>query len=266
MPCWQRLWQKRLFLAELIVLAWCAWARPVGAQFCFYPMIDNQPASLIVLVGTNATFNVGVHDQGPGCPFTYAWRDFGAYISNATYATYTLTNVQLGNVGSYSVIVTDSSGSVPSSAANLSVVSQPMPLSQTAHAGTDVTFRVSVNAVLPGAGPFNLTLTLTNVQPPQSGPYALTVSNPAGSVTTSNAMLSVLVEQPPRLSGLRWGTNGARFDVTGETNMTYRVQATMGWTEWIDIATNTVPASGTFPVLDPDASEFSWRCYRVITP
>jgi len=236
--------------------------------------------SLIVLVGAGAPFSVGVQSQGPGCPFTYQWRYFDVYLLGATTSSILVTNVQTNFAGPFSVAVTDSRGSVTSSVANLTVVAGPVISNQSALVGSDVTLSASVHAPS-GAGPFsrqwlfngaelsgatNLTLSLTNVQLFQAGAYAVTVSNPAGFVTTTNAILDV-IDPAPRLSGLRWGTNGAYFDVTGAANTTYRIQATMGWKEWIDIATNAVPASGgSFPVRDSDATNFSWRCYRAITP
>jgi len=236
--------------------------------------------SLILLVGTNAPFSVVVHDQGPGCPFTYKWRFFDVYLLGATNSSILVANVQTNFAGPFSVTVTDSGGSITSSVANLTVVAGPVISNQSAQVGSDVTLSASVHASS-GAGPFgrqwlfngaelsgatNLTLSLTNVQLFQAGAYAVTVSNPAGSVTTTNVILDV-IDPAPRLSGLQWGTNGVRFYVTGAANITYRIQATMGWREWIDIATNTAPAGGgTFPVYDLDATNFSWRCYRAVTP
>ena len=87
-----------------------------------------------------------------------------------------------------------------------SSVSPPLisshPVSQTVSAGTDVTFSVTASGTPPLsyvwrlngsnlANATNATLTLTNVQPNQAGNYAVMVTNVAGSVLSSNAVLTV---------------------------------------------------------------------------
>ena len=54
-------------------------------------------------------------------PIYYQWKLAGAIIPSATNATYTLTNVQTNQAGNYTVLVSDSTGSVPSQTAVLTV-------------------------------------------------------------------------------------------------------------------------------------------------
>ena len=96
-------------------------------------------------------------------------------------------------------------------------------------------------------------LTITNVQDSDAGPYAVTVSNPAGAVTTPEAMLVVQKEPPPpRLSCMHWGTNGPGFHIFGTPNVTYVIQASQDFGSWSDISTNTAPEDGKFEFVDPD--------------
>ena len=82
------------------------------------------------------------------------------------------------------------------------------PASRSVNAGTKVTFKVKATGAPPlsyqwqrngvaltNGGPVrgatNASLTLTNVQPAQEGNYSVVVTGPGGSVTSSNALLTV---------------------------------------------------------------------------
>lgn len=82
------------------------------------PSITAQPQSQMAIAGTNVTFTVGVNGTAP---LTYQWRFNSTNIFGATAATFTRTNVQAIYAGNYTVIVTNSIGSVTSSPAALSV-------------------------------------------------------------------------------------------------------------------------------------------------
>lgn len=82
------------------------------------PTITAQPQSQTVNVGANVTFSVSA---GGTAPFTYQWRKDGVPIAGATGSTLTLSNVQTGNAGGYSVVVTNSVGSATSNTATLTV-------------------------------------------------------------------------------------------------------------------------------------------------
>jgi Leucine-rich repeat (LRR) protein/alpha-tubulin suppressor-like RCC1 family protein len=70
------------------------------------PVITNQPASLTVLRGADAVFNVGA--SGPG--LSYQWFLDGLPISGVDGSTLRLTNVQDEAVGYYTVRVTNGDG------------------------------------------------------------------------------------------------------------------------------------------------------------
>jgi YVTN family beta-propeller protein len=81
------------------------------------PSISTQPATQSAVVGGTATFTV----TASGGTLTYQWKLNGTALLGATSATLTLTNVQLANAGSYTVDVTNSSGTTTSAAAVLTV-------------------------------------------------------------------------------------------------------------------------------------------------
>jgi len=82
------------------------------------PVINSQPQSLSVNLGANAAFNV---TAAGGTPLYYQWRFAGTDISGATNNTYTRLNAQVGDAGSYTVVVTNYAGSVTSAIAALTV-------------------------------------------------------------------------------------------------------------------------------------------------
>jgi hypothetical protein len=82
------------------------------------PGIAAQPANAVVVAGNNAFFAVTA--TGTPAP-AYQWRFNGTNLSDATAASLVLTNVTLGQAGSYAVLVTNVAGSTNSSTAVLTV-------------------------------------------------------------------------------------------------------------------------------------------------
>ena len=86
------------------------------------PAIVTQPQGASVMQGENITFSVVAVGS---TPLSYQWVFNGSNILGATTASYSITNVQPANGGSYSVCVTNMAGSVTSSNANLIVNVDP---------------------------------------------------------------------------------------------------------------------------------------------
>ena len=82
------------------------------------PFIITQPSSQTVSNGSNVTFTVLA---GGDPTLTYQWKKDGVNVVGATNASLTLTGVSSADDGTYSVVVTNSSGTVTSSAATLTV-------------------------------------------------------------------------------------------------------------------------------------------------
>ncbi len=82
------------------------------------PTISTHPQSQTVTVGGNATFSVVASGSAP---LGYQWRFNNADIGGATLDSYTRNNAQLVDAGNYSVVVTNSVGSVTSVVAVLTV-------------------------------------------------------------------------------------------------------------------------------------------------
>jgi uncharacterized repeat protein (TIGR01451 family) len=85
------------------------------------PTITTQPVSTTVIAPGSAAFSVVATGTSP---LAYQWWRNGAAIAGATSATYILSPTALGDNGStFSVVVSNSAGSVTSSSATLTVVS-----------------------------------------------------------------------------------------------------------------------------------------------
>jgi hypothetical protein len=88
------------------------------------PSITVQPVGTNVFTQATVTFSVGVAGTAP---FTYQWYKGGSAILNATNSTLTLSNIQLGDAGSFSLSVTNSGGGTNSQAATLTITTRPAP-------------------------------------------------------------------------------------------------------------------------------------------
>ncbi|RDS83696.1 coagulation factor 5/8 type domain-containing protein [Dyella monticola] len=86
------------------------------------PAIATAPISQTATIGQTATFSV----VASGSPLTYQWYKNGAAITGATSASYTTPGTTAGdNASSFTVTVSNTAGSVNSSAATLSVNVSP---------------------------------------------------------------------------------------------------------------------------------------------
>ena len=204
------------------------------------PSITAQPASTSVTAGGSASFSVAA--TGSPAP-AYQWQKGGTDITGATSATLSLTNVQNTDAGTYDVVVSNSSGSVTSVSATLTVnavatapaiTSQPAAMTVTA--GGSASFTVTATgspaptyqwqkggAAIGGAS--SASLSLTNVQSSDAGTYSVVVSNSAGSVTSASATLTVNPATAPATAP-SITTQPASTTVTAGGNASFSVTAT----------------------------------------
>ena len=172
------------------------------------PSVTTDPQDQTVLVGQNANFNVLASGT---FPLGYQWYyNTNTVLTNQTGSTLTVTNAQLTDAGGYSVIVSNAYGLATSAVAQLTVNVPDSTLDYHAAAGSDGFTREETppsRVTAGGSEPlsyqwyFNTntllanatdpTLTITNVQPTNAGTYSVTVSNVAGGITSSNAVLTI---------------------------------------------------------------------------
>lgn len=212
------------------------------------PSIATQPTNRTVTVGGSTSFQVAATGSAP---LNYQWMLNGSLLGGATSGSLVLNNVQTNQAGNYCVIITNSAGSITSALAALTVLVPPditaPPASQSTIVGSNVTFQANASGSSPlayqwwfGGGALSgqtaNSLTLTNVQVNQAGPYQVVASNAAGSATSAVAQLTVLV--PPAITSqpanqsVAIGSNGI-FQVTasGTAPLSY---------QWLFNATNVV--------------------------
>jgi GH25 family lysozyme M1 (1,4-beta-N-acetylmuramidase) len=204
------------------------------------PSITTQPSSETVTQGQPASFSVVATGTAP---LSYQWQLGGANISGATASSYSIASAQPANAGNYDVIVNNVAGSVTSATATLTVNVPPsittQPANQTVNQGQNATFSVVAAGTTPlsyqwtfnGAnitGATASSLTITNAQAGNAGTYAVAITNVAGTVTSGNATLTVIL--PPIISTqpasqLAAVSNSATFTVglsQGSTPLSYQ--------------------------------------------
>ena len=115
----------------------------------FPPSIAAQPAGQMVVNGGIATFTVSAEGTPP---LNYQWYFNGNPIDGATDTSYTITGVTTNNEGNYTVVVTNSCGSVTSSniVVDTSASNPPVAAASTEAAGSSATPAVGAN-VAPSA-------------------------------------------------------------------------------------------------------------------
>ena len=92
------------------------------------PYITSQPSGLDRTTGASATFTVAA---GGTAALAYQWRQNSTNIPGATASSYTRNNLQAGDAGDYSVVVTNASGTVTSANALLTLApSAPLQFGQ----------------------------------------------------------------------------------------------------------------------------------------
>jgi RHS repeat-associated protein len=168
------------------------------------PVILTQPQSQSVLSGASVTFSVTASGTG----MTYQWRQNDVEIPNASASSYTIASASPAVSGSYTVVVSNETGSVTSSEATLTIdgVSGPPriecnPESTSVYVGSSATFSVTATGAaltyqwqhdgedVPGATASSYTITSATMD--DAGSYDVVVSNEAGSVSSASAALSV---------------------------------------------------------------------------
>lgn len=164
-----------------------------------------QPLGQFANLNGSVVFTVFAVGTGP---LHYQWKRDGIDLPGRTQSSLNLANVQVADNGNYSVVVTDDNGSLVSAEATLTVLSPPIillaPQPVTVVAYQDTFLQVSAG----GPGPYtyqwrfnglNLpgedepVLQLPNVQPNQGGLYSVVVFNPVSSVTSAEALVTVLL-------------------------------------------------------------------------
>jgi len=181
---------------------------PVNLAILVAPIIVSQPQAQIITAGNTATFSVAA--TGIPAP-SFQWFMNGTNaLPGQTNATLVITNTQPSEAGQYSVLASNSVGSVASAPASLSVLDPPVitfqpaditcflgetvVLTVTAEGRNPLSYQWFAGCSVPVSGATTASLRLKNVTPLDSGTYCVTISNVFGEVASRTATVRVLVK------------------------------------------------------------------------
>ncbi|NVN92907.1 MAG: hypothetical protein HXX11_20245 [Desulfuromonadales bacterium] len=198
------------------------------------PSIIDQPQSASVTVGRTATFSVRAMGAAT---LTFQWLRNGSAINGATSASYSTQTTTMSDSGAtFSVVVTNGSGSVTSNSATLTVnpapvapaiTDQPQNISVTA--GQTATFSVTATGSatltyqwkkggtsISGATSASYTTSVTTTVNSGST-YTVVVTNALGSATSTAATLTVTAAPTTAAVNFVSGGNGSLSGTTSQT-------------------------------------------------
>ncbi len=206
------------------------------------PVIITHPTNVTAVTGQNVTFAVRASGAQP---LSYQWRKGMNNIPTGIMPNLGLNNVQVGDSGTYSVVVYNAFGTAISSNAVLTVVPRipvitsqpadvaalvgtPAKFSVIAIGGPPLSYQWRLNANdLPGATGTEYVVAATDAS--TAGAYSVRVTNPYGSVLSSNAVLTPLM-----LASMGDNSFGQYNVAAGTTNV-----ATVAAGGWHNLALRT---------------------------
>jgi uncharacterized repeat protein (TIGR03803 family) len=243
-----------------------------------YLFIASQPQSQTVGLGSNVTFKITAYGAPP---FVFQWyfkaTPLGSPATGTNFSSCTLTNVGTNQAGNYSVEIVNGYGSLLSSNAVLTVKVFPpviglQPSSQSVMMGSSASFSVSVSGTPPfhyqwrfsGSNLLNATnaaYVIQAVGATNTGNYSVVVTNLAGSVTSSNAFLTVIVR--PTLALQLWA-GYPQLNLSGMLNSNFVVQysTNLAVSNWMNLLSLTNLPSSPYLFLDPAGGGEPVRFYR----
>ena len=244
------------------------------------PFLAVQPVSQMVGVGSNVTFNVVAYG---GQPFVFQWyfndSPLDLPITGTNAVKLALNNVQPNQSGNYSVQLFTGYGSVTSSNAVLSVIAFPpsitsQPIGQSVLQGKSASFTVSATGSAPLRyqwqfnrtnilGATNTSYAIPAIAASNTGNYSVTVTNMAGGVASSNALLWVIV--PPSVS-LRFLVGYPLLNLNGmaSSNFTVQYSTNLVGTNWMNLRSISNLQTIPYQFLDPAGLGQATRFYRAL--
>jgi hypothetical protein len=195
------IWTNALTAAEVLAVYNAAEPPPQIAS------LTQTPPGPANYESSTITFNVAAYGAGT---LSYRWLFDSGFLTNQTGTNLVLTNVSVGASGSYSAVVSNLYGVVTSAPVVLNVVAskpvitqQPTPAAGTRALNGAITFAVTAVGTLPityqwqfnGApisGATAASLSLTGLLAANAGTYNVVLTNPHGTTTSSNAVLTII--------------------------------------------------------------------------
>ena len=200
------------------------------------PSFLSQPQSQTVLTNTAVTLSAVA--QGTDA-LTYQWKRNGSAISGATTNSYSIASAQTSDTGTYSLVVSNQSGSATSTATIIVTVPPAIatqPTDQTANFGGTFSFSVDATGTpaptyqwyhndVAISGATGSTYTKGNAQFADSGNYYVIITNVADNITSFEVTLTLMPQitaQPNSITVLQG--NNATFSVAAQGSATLGYQ------------------------------------------
>jgi len=243
-------------------------------------VIMTQPQNQSVLTNGTPTFTVLA--TGIPAPF-YQWRKNNVAINGAHGTSYTTPSVVLGDNGSqFSVIVSNSTGSVISSNAILKVAASPVapvitipPQNQTVSIGRSATFTVVTSGIpapayqwqtngvnIPGAASASYTTWLLGAT--DNGTiFRCIVANGAGSTTSSPALLGVVDPTPILYTSTMMADGLFESLLQGAPGRSYVIQTSSNLNTWNSLESITLSNTSAY-FTDDTGTNLPYRFYRAV--
>ena len=207
------------------------------------PTIATNPQCQTVGCGNNTTLSVTATGSGP---FTYQWQLNGTSIAGATGSSLALNALELTNAGLYTVVVSNSGGSVTSQAAVVNVL--PRLVAQSSGSVLKLTWPAGfhLESATSPAGPY------TDVAGATS-PYLYNMATDPLRFFRLGSQPFELTLQP--LAGGQLSISGP-----GVPGCNFIIQASTDLIDWVTLAISPSP----FVVVDTNAGQYSRRFYRAV--
>ncbi|MEI6567237.1 MAG: immunoglobulin domain-containing protein, partial [Verrucomicrobiota bacterium] len=174
------------------------------------PVMTSQPTSVVAGTGNTVSFYANANNY----QLFYQWyKSNGSAISGANSYYLYLYNVTSADAGGYYCRISNGAGSVQSSSATLTIATLPVitvqPMSITRNPGSTATFSVTAtgidlsyqwykNSTTAVASATSASYSITNVVLADAGNFQVKVSNVAGTIWSSNAVLTTII--PPAIT------------------------------------------------------------------
>lgn len=237
------------------------------------PVMTSQPTSVVAAPGTTVTFYANANNY----QLNYQWyKSNGSAISGANSYYLYLYNVQAADEGGYYCRIWNGAGSVQSSTATLTMAIPPVitvqPVSITRNPGSSATFSVTATGTSPSyewyknsnfiSGATSSSYTIPNVVLADAGNFQVKVWNVAGTVWSSNAVLSTIIPptitvQPASLITTQGLAATFWVTVTGSPSVYQWLKGGPGTQAMV--AENFNAGNGGFTVTSPQAFAGPWQ-------
>jgi pectin methylesterase-like acyl-CoA thioesterase len=255
------------------------------------PNIIGQPTNATVSQGQSTNFTV----TATGIPApTYQWLKNSTNISNATNATLTISNAKRSDAASYTVVVSNGSGSVTSVVATLTYTGDIAPVVAnivTNNVTSGLAWKIAISDLKTAAGwsdPDGDTVTLSSVTSPSAngtnvtsdgtfiyynGPvnaedhFNYTVTD--GTLTAGGTVyLEAVAGTAPSISNPAVNGSGhPTFSGSGIPGYTYGVERATGLSgPWVNAGTVTAGANGSWSFTDASQTNPGTIFYRLYYP